>query len=99
MTLDFFLNNYDIEEFEIKSIIINDNKLYLKVVEHIYLELIANGYRPEMDLDKIITFIFNVNADNMEFKNIDKLIINANNIIINNVIINYTDNVIMVKEN
>ena len=69
MTLDFFVNNYDINDFKIKKADIKDNKLYLDINYDIYLELIANGYRPEMDMNVNKTFIFNVkNLSNHKFK-------------------------------
>ena len=69
MTLDFFVNNYDINDFKIKKADIKDNKLYLDINYDIYLELIANGYRPEMDMNVDKTFIFNVkNLINHKFK-------------------------------
>jgi len=68
MTLEFFVNNYDIKDFDIKKIYIDDNKLYIKAIYNVYLELIANGYRPEMNVDYEKTFIFNTNYNNHKFK-------------------------------
>ena len=48
MTLDFFVSNYNIDDFDINKIYIKNNRLYLKAIYNVYLELIANGYRPEM---------------------------------------------------
>jgi len=68
MTLDFFANNYNLGDFDIKKIYIKDNKLYLKAVYNVYLELIANGYRPEMNMDVEKTFVFLCNHIDKAFK-------------------------------
>ena len=67
MTLKFFNDNYDLNDYEIKSIKIEDNKLYLDINVVAYLELIANGYRPEMMVDHEIIFIFNIEYKNTIF--------------------------------
>ena len=51
MTLDFFYNNYNFDDIDINKIYIKDNKLYIFGIYNVYLELIANGYRPEMNMD------------------------------------------------
>ncbi len=68
MTLDFFLKNYSLDDLEVKKMFIKDNKLNLVVKYNVYLELIANGYRPEMNMDVEKTFIFNTKHDNHTFK-------------------------------
>ena len=80
MTLEFFYTNYDIKDIEIKKLYIKDNQLYLVGKYNVYLELIANGYRPEMNMDLDKTFIFNVNHPDHKFKvNNVKLINDKNN--------------------
>lgn len=69
MTLDFFVNNYNLLDFKINKANIKNNKLFLNVNYDVYLELIANGYRPEMDMEINKEFIFNVsNINNHNFK-------------------------------
>lgn len=69
MTLDFFMKNYNLLDFKINKARLIDYKLYLDINYDVYLELIANGYRPEMDMDINKTFIFNVkNIKNHTFK-------------------------------
>ena len=80
MTLEFFYANYDISDIEIKKLYIKDNQLFLVGKYNVYLELIANGYRPEMNMDLDKTFIFNVNHPDHKFKiNNVKLIKDNNN--------------------
>lgn len=88
MTLDFFVSNYNIDDFDIKKIYIKNNKLYLKAIYNVYLELIANGYRPEMNMDIEKTFVFECDYEDKVFKskNIEvvenkdnKLVIKINN--------------------
>ena len=68
MTLDFFVNNYNLSDFDIKKIYIDNNKLYVIAKYNVYLELIANGYRPEMNMDVEKTFVFDCKHDNIAFK-------------------------------
>ncbi|MCR5350694.1 MAG: hypothetical protein K6E20_06865 [Acholeplasmatales bacterium] len=68
MTLKFFNENYNLEDYEVLSCYIKDNKLNLCVNVVAYLELIANGYRPELEVNHIITFIFDLVHDDYEFK-------------------------------
>ena len=68
MTLDFFLKNYNLDDLEINKIFIKNNELNLVVNYNVYLELIANGYRPEMNMDLCKTFKFNVLHKNHIFK-------------------------------
>lgn len=88
MTLDFFVSNYNIDDFDIKKVYIKNNKLYLKAIYNVYLELIANGYRPEMNMDIEKTFVFECDHEDKVFKskNIEvvenkdnKLVIKINN--------------------
>ena len=68
MTLEFFMQNYNLLDFKINKAQIKDNKLYLNINYEVFLELIANGYRPEMDMDINKLFIFNVDISNHTFK-------------------------------
>ena len=79
MTLDFFMNNYNLLDFKINKAKLIDYKLYLDINYDVYLELIANGYRPEMNMDLDKTFIFNVNHPDHKFKTNNVKLINENN--------------------
>lgn len=59
MTTNFFSESYSKDDFKILDLKINNNTLLLKVEMNTYIELIANGYRPEIDLSQIKSFIFN----------------------------------------
>ena len=67
MTLKFFNENYNLEDYEVISCSIKNEKLNLCVNVIAYLELIANGYRPELEVKHIITFIFDIEHDDYEF--------------------------------
>ena len=69
MTCKFFFENYDLNDLDINNIYIKDNKLYLDVRMEGTIPLIANGYRPEMDIDERRTFIFNVNHNDKKYSN------------------------------
>lgn len=71
MTLKFFYDNYKLSEIDIKKMYIRNNKLYLTFAQNAYLELIANGYRPEMNVEYNNTFIFNVNHLDKKYKKDD----------------------------
>ena len=58
MTTKFFFESDNKEDFKILDLKIKDNNLFLKVEMNAYIELIANGYRPEIDLNQVKTFIF-----------------------------------------
>ena len=85
MNLKFFYDNYELEDMQVNNIYIKDNKLYLNIILNAHLELIANGYRPEMNVDYNNTFIFNINHSNKKYKNLldikydNKLIFNVDN--------------------
>lgn len=85
MNLKFFYDNYKLDDIEVNNIHIKDNKLYLNIISNAHLELIANGYRPEMDVDYKNTFIFDINHPNKKYKNLleikydNKLIFNIDN--------------------
>lgn len=66
MTTKFFFENYNLDDMEINNIYCLNKKLILDVSIPIYLELIANGYRPEMDVTQHIEFSFDVD-DELEF--------------------------------
>lgn len=68
MTLDFFYKNYKLEDININKIFIKDNKFHLAFKTTAYLELIANGYRPEMDVEYNNEFIFNINHSDIEYQ-------------------------------
>lgn len=67
MNLKFFYDNYKLDDIQVNSIYIKDNKLYLNVIQNAHLELIANGYRPEMNVDYNNTFIFNIEKHNHKY--------------------------------
>jgi len=85
VNLKFFYDNYKLDDIEVSNIHIKDNKLYLNIISNAHLELIANGYRPEMDVDYKNTFIFDINHSNKKYKNLleikydNKLIFNIDN--------------------
>ena len=85
MNLKFFYDNYKLEDMQVNNIYIKDNKLYLNIILNAHLELIANGYRPEMNVDYNNTFIFDINHSNKKYKNLldikydNKLIFNVDN--------------------
>lgn len=58
MTTKFFYQSYDKDELEIKGLrfISNTLEIVLEVTAH--LELIANGYRPELDVKQVLRFKF-----------------------------------------
>ena len=103
MTLDFFVSNYNIDDFDIKKIYIKNNKLYLKAIYNVYLELIANGYRPELEVDHDIVFTFNYEGLNKVYKNpkINEFSYNDNalTIVINEDKLIIKDNIVIVKQN
>ncbi len=68
MTLDFFFEAYDLNELEFNNVFIKNNVLYLDVNLPTHLDLIANGYRPELDVTINKIFIFNnVSIENFTF--------------------------------
>lgn len=90
MSIDFFVNNYSLDENKTVKAIIKDNKLSLYIVMNIHLELIANGYRPEMDLDITNVFSFNTNNINKEYTdNIDIKVLSYDKDFINFIINGY----------
>ncbi len=64
MTLDFFINSYNFDEFNIEKAVLNNGVLKIYVTINAHLELIANGYRPELDVDYDTSFSFKVDKDN-----------------------------------
>lgn len=68
MTLEFFYNNYNFNDININKMFIKNNKLNIEGIYNVYLELIANGYRPEMNMDIDKTFVFNVTYHDHHFK-------------------------------
>ena len=67
MTLDFFIENYNLEDFTINNVYVKNKKLYLDVIMPIHLDLIANGYRPELNMMQEKTFIFYVDYEDIEY--------------------------------
>ena len=67
MTLDFFLEHYDVGEHVMNKLYIKNNKLYLDMTMPIHLDLIANGYRPELDMMSNCVFIFYVEHVDKKF--------------------------------
>ena len=103
MTLDFFYNNYDLKSLDIKKAEIKDNKLIIDVIVNAHLELIANGYRPEIEVDHDIVFTFNYEGLNKVYKNpkINEFSYNDNalTIVINEDKLIIKDNIVIVKQN
>lgn len=60
MTVDFFVKSYDFSEFKIKNTILKNGLLEVYVTINAHLDLIANGYRPSLDVDYDTVFVFNV---------------------------------------
>lgn len=58
MDLKTFINDYDLQELDILKIYNKDNKLYMLLGLSANIELIANGYRPEINLYYKHMFIF-----------------------------------------
>ena len=69
MTLEFFYKNYDLLNTNVKSAEIKNDKLILLLDVSAHLELIANGYRPELDVEHEIEFIFSINKENKVYNN------------------------------
>ena len=61
VTVDFFIKAYDFNDFIIKNAILKDGFLEIYVTINAHLDLIANGYRPSLDLDYDTVFSFMVN--------------------------------------
>lgn len=72
MTIDFFLNHYSFNDFVINKVVLKNHTLKLYVTINAHLDLIANGYRPELDVDYDTIFSFKVNRESYEFKKLDK---------------------------
>ena len=83
MTLDFFLKNYDFNEYEVKKIYIEKNKLYIDAVMPIHLDLIANGYRPELDMAQEKTFVFHCEEEDTKYPKNTKIEFKDNSIFLN----------------
>ena len=71
MTLDFFINSYDFENFKIEKAILKDGILKIYVVINAHLDLIANGYRPELDVDYNTIIEIKVDKDSDEINDLD----------------------------
>lgn len=100
MDLKFFYENYKYDEMNIKKVYIDNKELHLLFSMDVKLELIANGYRPEMDVEYDNEFIFKVNHDSVKFKSNDLLSIEYNGSLIfkfKNEKIIISDNNVLVK--
>ena len=87
MSIEFFVNNYSLEDNKTVKAVIKDNQLSLYIVMNIHLELIANGYRPEMDLDITNVFTSNTKFTDKEYNDeIDIKILSYNKDSINFII-------------
>lgn len=72
MTVDFFVKSYDFSEFKIKNAILENGLLEVYVTINAHLDLIANGYRPSLDLDYDTVFVFSVSESEDVISNFDK---------------------------
>ena len=69
MTLDFFIKSYNFDDFDILNIELSNYTLKVEVNLQTHLDLIANGYRPELEMVIDKTFIFkNVNVEKLSFE-------------------------------
>ncbi len=84
MTLDFFLKHYDLSEYTINKVYIKNNKLYLDMTMPIHLDLIANGYRPELDMMSKCVFVFYVEHFDKKFTPNSLIEFNKEYVYINN---------------
>lgn len=96
MTLDFFYENYDLEDLEVKSAFVKNNRLVLDVIVVAKLELIANGYRPEMDVEHEIEFSFGYNSADLV---IDSPIINGSSYSDGTLLITVNDRIYKINDN
>ena len=78
MTLKFFSDNYKYEEMDINKVYIENNQFHLLFSMDVKLELIANGYRPEMNVEYDNEFVFLVNHENKKYKPSDLISIEYN---------------------
>ncbi len=69
MDLKFFYNAYNLKDVNIININILNKQLVLTIENQIELELIANGYRPSMEIKHVFEFHFNLKEEVMK-KNI-----------------------------
>ena len=83
MTLAFFIDNYKIDDYVVNKIYVKEKKLYLDVTMPIHLDLIANGYRPELDMTQEKTFIFYVDSLDIEYDKNSNISFSLDNIFIN----------------
>ncbi len=71
MTVDFFVKAYDFKDFKINKAILKNGLLKIYVTINAHLDLIANGYRPELDVDYDTKFILSVDKDEDIISNLD----------------------------
>ena len=98
MTLDFFLQNYDLNEYTINKVFIKNNKLYLDLTMPIHLDLIANGYRPELDMTQEKIFIFSVDYKDKVYSSDSKIIFQKDYVFINDDKIKITLSQVVIQE-
>lgn len=89
MDLKTFKSFYNLEEIGIEKLYTENNDLYMILDLNVYIELMANGCRPVIDMDMRHLFIFkgfkgdikleNVSVSNYRMED-SKLKFNANNI-------------------
>lgn len=97
MTIEFFCKNYDVNDLCIKKAYIANNKLYLVTVLQPHLDLIANGYRPSLDMSIEKTFIFDVIYEDEVFEGVRSISIDSTALTINDNKINLSSNQISFK--
>ena len=68
MTIDFLIKNYNFNDIEIINVKLNDNKLVVDFNINAHLDLIANGYRPELDMNVNQTFVFEIENIKLNIK-------------------------------
>lgn len=97
MTVDFFIKNYDLTDFCINSAYIENNKLYLVVVLQPHLDLIANGYRPSLDMLVEKTFVFDVKLKDSIFTAPFSISIDKATIIVNGSRVELASDILYIK--
>ncbi len=64
MDLFFFYKMYDLKEIDIEKAYFMNDKLYLEVCMPVEIELIANGYRPEINIQERYVLILSSTSTN-----------------------------------
>ena len=102
MTIDFLISVYNFNELEIIDIKLNNNELVVDFNINAHLDLIANGYRPELDLEMSDRFTFEIEKVNYKInKPYDFKIIKEDNyyILLNGNKIKLLSNEVKVEQN